>query len=160
MEGSSKRPRKAEIRLTPEQRSHLQQITRNGSSKAKRILHARVLLLADADHPQGGQTDAQISLAVGVHVKTIARIRCKFLSGGLTIAVERKPRLTPPVAPKIDGKAEASLVAICCSTPPSGQARWSLRLLTDELIKRKVVTSLCKETVRKTLKKTGCSLGV
>jgi hypothetical protein len=138
----------------------LEKISRNGHGSAKRILHARALLMADEKHPLGRYSDEQISGALGVNVKTIARIRYRFLSGGLTVAVERKTRLTPPVPPKIDGKAEASLVAICCSPAPRGRARWSLQLLTDELVKRKVVARVCKETVRKTLKKTNCNLGV
>jgi transposase len=151
--------RKLAVRLTAEQRQRLEAIARNGASKAKRITHARILLMADADHPLGRYTDLQIARALSVHVNTVARARHKFIRQGETAAVERKVRLTPPTPPKIDGKAEATLVAICCSPAPHGRARWTLSLLADELVKRKVVASICKETVRSTLKKMSCNPG-
>lgn len=157
---ASARSRKAQVRLTEEQRSQLEQITRNGRDSAKRIQHARVLLMADEGHPLGRYTDEQISRALGVHVKTVSRIRAAFVRGGPTLAVERRKRLTPPVQPKLDGKAEATLAAICCSEAPAGRARWTLTLLVSELTRRQVVVSISRETVRKTLKKTNFSLGV
>jgi hypothetical protein len=166
MEGSirflastSARSRKAVVRLTPQQRTQLESIARNGSTKSKRFIHARALLMADEDHPLGRYTDQQIGETLGVAAKTIARIRGAFLLGGITVAVERKERQTPPIEPVIDGRAEAMLVAICCSPAPAGRTRWTLQLLVDELTNRKVVATVCKETVRKTLKKTSFSLG-
>jgi hypothetical protein len=156
---ASARSRKARVRLTAEQRAHLEGIVRDGATKRKRFVHARALLMADEAHAQGRYTDAQVGGALGVAAKTVARIRSAFLRGGITVAVERKPRATPPVEPVIDGRAEATLVAICCSPAPGGRARWTMQLLADELVARKVVVSVCKETVRKTLKKTSCSPG-
>ena len=156
---TSTRSRKARIRLTDEQRTHLEAIVRDGGTRRKRFIHARALLMADEDHPQGRCTDQRISDALGVAAKTVARVRAAFPRGGITVAVERKPRATPPVQPVIDGKAEAALVAICCSPAPAGRARWTMRLLADELVSRKVVARVCKETVRKALKKTSCSPG-
>jgi transposase len=160
MEETSAKPRKACVRLMPEQRAQLEQITRNGRHSAKRIGHARVLLMADEEHPLGRYTDEHISKALSIHVKTVSRIRKAFVGQGLAPAIERRRRLTPPVEPKLDGKAEARLVAICCSPAPAGRARWTLSLLAEELVKRQLVVSICAETVRKTLKKTNCSLGV
>jgi transposase len=151
--------RKLAVRLTAQQRERLDSLVRNGSSKAKRITHARILLMADEDHPLGRYKDAQIARALGIHVNTVARARWKFIRQGEEAAVERKVRLTPPTPAKIDGKAEATLVAICCSPAPTGHARWTLSLLADELVTRKVVVSICKETVRTTLKKMSCSPG-
>jgi hypothetical protein len=153
--------RKARIRLNGEQRSHLQAIVADGDTRRKRFIHARVLLMADEadDFRGGGHTDQQIGDALGVATKTVARIRYAFLRGGITVAVERKRRERPPVEPVIDGKAEASLVAICCSPAPAGRRRWTMKLLADELVARKLVVHVCKETVRKALKKTDCSLG-
>src|SRR5690348_13105684 len=108
----STRARKACVRLTGEQRAHLQAIADDGGTRRKRFVHARALLMADQDHPQGRYTDRQIGAALGVAAKTVARCRAAFLRSGVTVAVERKPRATPPVAPVIDGKAEATLVAI------------------------------------------------
>jgi transposase len=152
--------RKSEVRLSAEQRQQLERLTRNGVRSAKQIMHARILLMADEDHPLGRYTDAQIGRELGIVTKTVARVRQRFVRGGnLQQALERKHRASPPVAPKLDGKAEATLVALCCSGPPAGRARWTLSLLAEELVERQVVVSICKETVRKTLKKTNCSLG-
>jgi hypothetical protein len=140
--------RKRAVRLTAEQRERLEGITRNGNSSAKRIMHARVLLMSDQDHPQGRYKDAQIGKHLGVCEKTVARIRSTFVRCGEAVALDRKVRESPPVPPKLDGAAEATLVAICCSPPPAGRARWTLSLLAEELVSRKVVTRICKETVR------------
>jgi hypothetical protein len=155
MDGS----RKLKVRLTEEQRERLEDITHNGNSSAKRITHARVLLMSDEEHPGGRYKDAQIARHVGLCEKTVGRIRSTFVLRGEAVALERKVRQSPPVPPKLDGAAEASLVAICCSPPPQGRARWTLSLLADELVSRKVVVSICKETVRGALKKTSCNPG-
>ena len=75
------------------------------------------------------------------------------------MALTRKPRSSPPVPPKVDGHLEAQIIALCCSEPPEGYARWGIRLLTQELKKRSIVVEICRETVRQTLKKTNCALG-
>ena len=152
--------RKAIVRLTEQQRAELDDITRNGHSAAKRINHARILLMSDADHPLGRYTDEQIARQLGVCEKTVARIRKQFVHGGTSLALERKRRLTPPIPPVLDGRGEAALVAICCSPAPAGRTHWTMQLLADELVKRKIVVSICRETVRTTLKKTRCSPGV
>jgi hypothetical protein len=132
------------VRLTEEQRDRLEDITRNGNNSAKRIMHARVLLMSDEDHPLGRYKDADIGRHLGVCEKTVARVRSTFARHGEAVALERKVRQSPPVPPKLDGAAEASLVAICCSPPPQGRARWTLSLLADELVSRKVVVSVCR----------------
>ena len=139
--------------LSPETRQHLESITRNGHAPAKKILHARVLLMSDANHPAGRYHDAEIAAALGIHVNTVARIRIRFVRLGEGPALDRKKRATPPVPPKLDGRAEAMLVAICCSDPPQGRTRWTLRLLQQEMVGRQIVTGICCETIRKTLKK-------
>jgi len=151
--------RKAAVRLTAPQRQRLESIVRNGSSKAKRITHARILLMADEGHELGRYKDAQIAKALGVHVNTVARARARFVQQGEHAAVERKERLTPPTPAKLDGHGEATLVAICCSPAPAGHVRWTLSLLVNELVARGVVASICKETVRATLKRINCSPG-
>jgi transposase len=145
--------------LTAEQRTRLEDITRNGSAPAKKIRHAQVLLLSDADRPEGRLTRDQIAQRLDMHVNTIDRIRKRFVTEGEAPALNRKPRLTPPVPPRIDGRVEAHLVAICCSKAPEGRTRWTLQLLADELKRRGLVTQVCAETVRKALKKTHCSPG-
>jgi hypothetical protein len=155
------RSRKMRVQLTDEQRAHLRSVVSDGSTRRKRFIHARVLLMADeSDDAQGCHTDQKIGDALGVATKTVARIRYAFLRGGITVAVERKQREKPPIEPVIDGKVEASLIALCCSPAPAGRARWTMQLLAEELVNRKIVISVCKETVRKALKKQSCSPGV
>jgi transposase len=150
---------KYRVVLSQETRQRLELITRNGSSPAKKILHARVLLMSDSEHPAGRYHDREIAGALGVHVNTVARIRKRFVLQGEGPALNRKPRPTPPTPPKLDGRAEAILVAICCSPPPEGRTRWTLTLLQEEMVGRRVVSSICCETIRKTLKKMCCNLG-
>lgn len=152
-------PNKYPIRLTDEQRQCFVDLTANGRHAAKKIRHAHILLLADQDRPGGPLSDVAIADRLGMHVNTVARIRKRFVTAGEQPALERKKRLTPPVPPKIDGTVEAHLVAICCTPAPVGHARWTLSLLADELVKRRLVPSVCLETVRKALKKTSCSPG-
>jgi len=142
------------VHLTPEQRASLDEITRNGRAPAKKIRHAQVLLMSDRDRPGGRMTGPEVADALGMHLNTVARIRKRFVTEGERPALERKPRETPPVPPKIDGHVEAQLVAICCGAPPEGRARWTLGLLAGELTRRKLVTSITGEAVRKALKKT------
>ena len=156
MDGSN---RKHVVVLTPETRARLESIARNGSAPAKKIAHARVLLMSDQKHPAGRYHDDQIAAALGIHIHTVARIRTRFVLHGEGPALDRKPRATPPVPPKLDGRAEAMLVALCCSPAPQGQVRWTLSLLQQEMVGRKIVTRICRETIRKTLKKICCSLG-
>lgn len=159
MDGTKKRSDKYVVDLTPEARGRLESIARNGSSPAKKILHARVLLMSDCRHASGRYHDGEIARALGVHANTVARVRKRFALSGEGPALDRKPRATPPTPPRLDGRAEAALVAICCSPPPGGRARWTLSLLAGEMAGRKVVTSVCRETVRKALKKTCSSPG-
>jgi len=151
--------RKLSVRLSAEEREQLEIITRNGTSSAKRITHARLLLMADQDHPEGRYKDAQIAKALGVHVNTVARTRRKFCRQGQKAALDRKVRAAPPVPAKIDGALEAHLVAICCTPAPEGRRFWTMNMLADELVKRKLIVSIGRETVRKTLKKTSFNPG-
>lgn len=151
--------RKLEVRLTEDQRLRLTDLTRNGTAPAKKIRHARMLLLADVSHPDGRRSDQYIAEVLDVHVNTVKRTRWKFVRQGEAPALDRKRRETPPVPPKIDGHVEAQLAAICCSKAPEGRTRWTLKLLAQELVGRRVVTSISTEAVRRALKKMSCSPG-
>jgi transposase len=151
--------RKLSVRLSAEERQRLETLTRNGSNSAKRIMHARLLLMADREHPQGRYKDAEIAKALNVHVNTVSRTRRKFCQQGEKAAVDRKVRATPPVPAKVDGALEAQLVAICCTPAPVGRRCWTMSLLADELVKRKLIVSIGRETVRQALKKTSFNLG-
>jgi transposase len=152
-------PNQYRIELNEEQRASLQDITRNGRAPAKKIRHAQVLLWSDQNRPEGYLTREVIAERLQMHVNTVDRIRKRFVLEGEAPALNRKKRETPPVPPKIDGRVEAHLVAICCSKAPEGRTHWTLQLLADELKKRRLVTQVCVETVRKALKKTNCSPG-
>ena len=145
--------------LTDEQRERLLDITRNGHAPVKRIRHAQVLLWSAQNRPEGRMTRDQISAALGMHVNTVDRIRKRFVTEGEAPALQRKMRITPPTPPKLDGRGEAILAAVCCGPAPEGRSRWTLHLLADELVKRRVVTSIGIETVRRALKKTSCNPG-
>lgn len=145
--------------LSDERRDELERMARDGRTPARQARYARLLLHADWAHPEGRRPDAWIAQALGMPVNTVARVRRDFLAGGLERALGRKVRLTPPVPPRVDGRVAAHLVAICCSDPPEGQARWTLKRLADELKSRGLVTEISLETVRRALKKTRCSPG-
>jgi hypothetical protein len=131
----------------------LEEIARNGSAPAKKIRHAQVLLMSDRNRPGGKMTGPEIAAALGMHLNTVARIRKTFSLEGQQPALERKPRQTPPVPAKIDGRVEAHLIAICTGPPPEGRVRWTMQLLAGELVRLGIVESISGETVRVALKK-------
>ena len=152
-------PNQYPITLRGDQRERLERLTRTGSAPVSKVRHARVLLLSDGNRPGGRLTRDQIADALGMHVNTVDRLRKRFVLEGEEPALNRKPRAEPPTPAKIDGRAEAYLVATCCSKAPAGRARWTLQLLADDLTRRGLVTSVSLETVRKALKKMRCSPG-
>jgi transposase len=154
------RGRRDKVYLTEEQRENLEQISRNGYAPAKKILHARILLMCDeGEQARKKWTDEKIAEALQVHRNTVGRIRQRFLQKGEKPALERQKRKSPPSPPKVDGVTEAQIIALCCSDPPDGRADWTIRLLTSELKKRQIITEISRETVRRTLKKTNYALG-
>lgn len=154
------RGRRDKVYLTLEQKENLEQISRNGYCSAKKILHARILLMCDEGETATRKwTDEEIAEALQVHRNSVGRIRSRFLKKGEKPALERKPRKNPPTPAKVDGATEAQIIALCCSEPPDGRADWTIRLLTSEVKKRMIVTEISRETVRRTLKKTNYVLG-
>src|SRR4051794_21884592 len=123
-----------------------------GKADARKLAHARVLLQADASEGGPNGTDTRIAEAVRVSVRTIERVRQRFVEEGLEAAL--RPRPSPRVyARKLDGEQEAKLVALACSGPPEGRKRWTLRLLAERMVELEIVSELSHETVRQTLKK-------
>ena len=147
------------VSLTPDQRGELERTVRKTSIGVAKKRWATILLLADQDHPDGGRTDQQISAEVGVSVRQLERLRKKCAAEGFGATLERAPRSDAGVPKVFDGPTEAQLVTLCCSTPPDGYDRWTLRLLCSELGRLKIVTDVAPETVRKCLKKTNSSPG-
>lgn len=148
-----------EVCLTPAQRESLTELTRNGHAPVKKVRHAQVLLWSDSNREDGRLSAREIGERLDMHVNTVDRIRKAFVLEGEGPALNRKPRAASPIPPKIDGKVEAHLIAICTGPPPEGRARWTLQLLAGELMKRGFVTNVSAETVRKSLKKIACSPG-
>jgi hypothetical protein len=140
------------VRLTTDERGELRKLVKTGKAAAYKIRHANILLSADANGL--GWTDEQIGEAYSVTSKTVANVRQRFVNVGLKSALERKKRETPPRQKVLDGEKEARLIAITRTTPPQGYSRWSLRLLSDQLVELKIVESISNETIRQTLKKT------
>src|SRR5690349_12422561 len=146
------------VRLAAEQRQRLRHMVRSGEHPARTLVHARILLKVDAAEGGPAWADAATAAALDCGVATVARVRTKFAAGGLDAALYRK-KPTGRQYRKLDGAQEARLVALACSPPPDGQARWTLKLLTDRLVELEVVASVSDETVRRTLKKTRSSPG-
>jgi len=141
------------VTLTAEEREQLHELVSKGKAAAYKQRHARVLLKAD-EGPHGEQwTDAEISRALDVHSSTIERLRQRFVEESLEACLQRKEQKNRK-AKKFDGAAEARLTAVACSDPPQGRECWTLKLLADEMVALEIVDSVCRETVRKTLKKT------
>ena len=139
------------VTLSEEERCELQSMISTGRSAARRLIHARVLLLADA-RLESNCTDQQIVEALGVSVRTVERIRQRFVEEGFEAALNPKSR--PRIVSKLE-KVEADLVELAKSDPPKGRKRWTLRLLADQAVQCKYLDGLSHESVRQILKKTG-----
>lgn len=146
------------ITLTPAQRAELRRLVRRDRTTALEQRRARILLASDAGAGLASPTDLAVAAAVGVDPRTVARVRATFTRDGFAIAVHGRPRRFPPRG-KLSSAQEMRLAALASATPPAGHARWSLRLLAQHLVELEVVPAISAETVRTTLKKTGCSRG-
>lgn len=135
------------VDLTETERTELRDLIKKGTAKARKLTRAHILLRADED-----ATDAAIAQALHVSIRTVERTRQKFVEGNLACALSERSR--PGAKRKLDAKGEAHLVALACSTPPEGQAVWTMWLLADELVALGLVDTISDETVRRTLKKT------
>lgn len=140
--------RKYIVTLTDAERAELRKLISTGKGAARRLAHARILLKADQ-----GLIDQQIAAEVEVGTATVERVRKRFVGEGLAASLNPY-RPDKPRAHKIDGEVEAHLIALSCSTPPEGKARWTLRLLADTLVELEYVPSVSHETVRQALKQT------
>ncbi len=145
------------VELTSEERKQLQQLVKKGKVPGYKIRHAQMLLKADQGNKGPGWPDVQVAEVFAAHVTTVERLRKRFVEQGLETALERNKRNN--YARKLDGDAEAHLIAIACSAPPAGRSEWSLRLLADRLVELSVVDSVSYMTVSRTLKKTNLSRG-
>jgi transposase len=138
---------KHQVHLSQPQRQQLLELTRKGKVAVRTFKRAQILLLTDE-----GYKDTEIAERVGVNVTTIERTRQKFVKDGLETALNEQQRTGRPC--KLDGKAEALLVATACSHAPGGRSEWTMQLLAERLVELKIVETLSDETVRRVLKKT------
>jgi len=147
------------VRVTETERSELDALVRKGKASALAIARARILLKADQGKNGEAQTDAQVAEALSVAAKTVFNVRRRWVEEGMEAALRRKKQNCSSRSRKLDGVAEAKLVAACCGPAPQGRARWTLRMLAGKLVELEVVDSISPETVRSTLKKTRLNLG-
>lgn len=146
------------VKLTKSEVEELQSIINKGSHTSQTFRTAYILLNCDEGKFSEKVTNEQISQVLKVGMRTIDRVKKRFIEEGFEAALERRPtrRLYDL---KMDGDTEAKLVTLCCSEPPKGFAKWSLRLLADKMVELKYVESISHVTVRNVLKKTNLSLG-
>lgn len=145
------------VELDDQERARLKALISKGSAPAKVILKARILLKADQAAGGPGWLDAEIVEALDTNPTMVSRVREKLVTDGLEAVLTRKKRTTPPTPAIFDGAAQAKLTALACSRPPPGHARWTIRLLAEHVVERKIVPAAHFNTVGRALKKTNCN---
>src|SRR5262249_1722117 len=144
------------VTLTPEERQQLTRLVSAGRRSARTLTRARILLKADQADGGPAWEDARIAEALGCGHPTVERVRERFAEPGRAVALAHKPQARPSRERTFAGAAEARLIALACSEPPDGRARWTMKLLADRLVELEVFDSVSDETVRRVLKKTSC----
>jgi hypothetical protein len=145
------------VRLSCDEREHLATLIRKGSSPAQRLMKARILLKADVSEGGEGWSDNQIIEALETSPSMVYRVRKQLVEEGFEAVLSRKPRAAPAVPRIFDGEKEAKLIALACSKPPKGRARWTLRLLEKKVVELNIVDRASDSTIGRTLKKTSLS---
>ncbi len=146
------------VKLTSEERSYLEKLVSAGNAPARKLRRARILLKSDCSEGGPHWTYEAICEAFDVNSLTVTNVRKAFAEGGLEKALNRK-KPDREYEHRLDGNAEAHLIALACSDAPEGYERWTLRLLQERFVKLEIVESVSHETIRTTLKKTNLSLG-
>jgi transposase len=149
------------VALKQEEREQLQELTKRGSDRAKRVVNAMILLACDRSEwgPSPKLTSREIAQTLGVGERKIDVLKKCFVEQGLDECLNVSKKRNREYVSKIDGELEARLIAMSCGKPPSGYVRWSLRLLAEQVVELQYIESLSRETVRRTLKKTNSSPG-
>jgi hypothetical protein len=153
MAATEKSVKKYVVRLSVEEREQLQTLIRKGKSSAKRLLKARILLKADVSERGEGWSDSKIIEALETSESMVYRARKQLVEEGFEAVLSRKQRALPAVPPIFDGEKEAKLIALACSKPPKGRARWSLRLLESKVVELNIVDRASDSTIGRVLKK-------
>lgn len=142
------------VSLDDAERAALLDVTRKGKAAARRIAHARILLLAD-----DGLPDEEIAATLALGTRTVSRVRKRLVTEGLDVALDHRPQPPRPDKVKIKGDVEQELVRLACAEPPEGNCHWTLQLLADELAALGRAPKVSRETVRQALKKTTSTPG-
>ena len=145
---------KYKVTLTDGERRDLEDVVRKGKAAARKLTHARILLMADESDGRNGRADEEIAETLHAGPRTIARVRKRFVTEGLEQAIEHRPQPCRPDKIKLSEEAEQQLIELACSDPPDGRGSWTLELLADRLVRLRQVDAVSRETVRKALKKT------
>ena len=145
------------VRLSAEEREQLHGMIRKGKSSAQRLMKARILLKANVSEGGEGWSDSQIIKALETRATTVYRTRQQLVEDGLEAVLSRKKPSRPSVLPIFDGEKEAKLIALACSEPPEGQARWTLRLLENKVVELDIVERASDSTIGRVLKKINSS---
>jgi len=151
-------PPRYRVTLTKEEREELELIARNGKSRSKKFINARVLLLCDAGENGPSWNVGDVAAALGVTSRTIEHLKKKFVEDGIETALHRKQREKPPREVKFDGAFEARLMTLACSDAPEGRHRWTVRLLADKAVELKFAEYVSPMTVQRILKKMNLNL--
>lgn len=146
------------VTLTEQERGDLQKLVSTGKASAKKLVRARIVLLADQAPGGPAKPDLEIVESLGCGRVTVERVRKQFVEDGIEATLQPAPRARV-YERRLDGKAEAHLVALACGSPPPGRSRWTLRLLADRMVALEYLEEVSYETVRRTLKKTNSSRG-
>ncbi len=146
------------VTLTEEERIELDAISTKGTRAARTVLYARALLLLDAGRQGSPWVVAKVAEALGTTPRSLEHLKKRFVEEGLSAAIVRKKRITPPREIQFGGEFEAKLLALACSPAPKGRSRWTMRLLAEEMIELKIVESVSPMTICSTLKKMNLSL--
>ncbi len=147
------------VTLTEEERNLLTELTSKGNHRSQKILNALILLACDeGEHQRRRSKNEEIARVINTSMRKIDRVKKRFVLDGLDVALHGRKGSRVYVK-KADGDFEAHLVALSCSKPPEGFARWTLRLLADKVVELDYIDSISYETVRRVLKKTNSSLG-
>lgn len=146
------------IKLTQKERKQLEEFTSKGNHPSRLTRRAQIILALDTSYNRVPDTEMIIAKLLNTTKQTVQNTKRDFLELGITPFLERRKRETPPVPAKVDGNFEAHLIALCCSNPPEGYARWNVRLVADKVVELGYIESISHMTVSRILKKTNTSL--
>ena len=149
---------KYKVTLSREEREELMSLIKGGRHSSKRVIHALILLNCDEGEFSDKVKNEEVAKVLKIGVRTIDRVKKKFVEEGFEAALENKPT-SRVYDRKADGEVEAHLIALSCSEGPEGFSKWSLRLLADKMVELKYVDEISYETVRRVLKKTNLNPG-